>query len=340
MTCFTEDRFVELLDRPASADERGHLERCPACRESWGSLAAAADVLTDARPKPAASRGWKAFPVAVAAAILLAIVGVVVVRSPGKPRPQDPLVEFLERGSTEARSALLRGGRASLPGLMAARPRLQGSARLQALHQLAFDIKVASAQDPEALEIFRALAAPGYDLNFKDTDLRDVVDFVRSVSKANILLDPTVNAGRIDHFDLRGATLKEILELLCSLKGLDFDVRYGMVFISTPLRLWSQDPAVGLPTANHWQSQAPGALGEKLAAIRLSIDMEQIPMGTIAEYLTEITGLKCAVETPIAAEPVTFKAQDVRLHRALEALTIPLGWDVRIDDGVLRVVRR
>ena len=55
MNCLADERFIEILDRggldATRPDERVHLESCDGCRDSWASVAAAADVLAESRPK-------------------------------------------------------------------------------------------------------------------------------------------------------------------------------------------------------------------------------------------------------------------------------------------------
>src|SRR5687768_13075582 len=142
MNCLAEERFVEILDRggldAARPEEQTHLESCDTCRDSWATVAVAAEVLADARPK--AARG-RVFPVLVAAAMLLTIVGVIAVRSmPSSPvvQPVDPIAMLLDGNPDEARALLMKQGRKAIPLLVAARPRFKGSARLAVLHDILF----------------------------------------------------------------------------------------------------------------------------------------------------------------------------------------------------------
>jgi hypothetical protein len=70
---------------------------------------------------------------------------------------------------------------------------------------------------------------------------------MRDFSTLNLVRDPTVDGGTIDLLSVKDTTIRSVLEILCAVRDLDFDVRYGVVFISTPLRLWSTDPAIALP---------------------------------------------------------------------------------------------
>lgn len=346
MICLAEARFVEILDQggldAARPEERTHLEGCGSCRESWAAVAAAGEVLADARPK-AAPRA-RLFPVLVAAAVLLTIIGVIVVRNVPSPvaKPRDPLVMFLEGNPEEvrsARAAFLKQGRKAVPMLLAARPGLKGSARLQALQGLLFDLKRGGAtQDPDKEAIYHKLDTMKVDLRFDGAPLAEALGMVRDFAGLNIVLDPSIDAGWIDVMDVKASLLREALDLICTVKGLDYDVRYGVLFVSSPLRLWSTEAGVGLPEKNGWTTQAlEGPLRDKLLRIRLTLDMQGAPASAVAEYVADACGLKVEVAAAAAGIPVTLAAKDLLLSHVLELLTLPRGWDVRVEQGVVRI---
>ena len=347
MTCLAEERFVEILDRggldAGRPDERAHLESCDACRDSWATVAAAAELLAEARPK--AARG-RLLPVMIAAAMLLTIVGVIVWKSATTlEQAPDPIVLLLEGDVQKAREALLKQGRKAIPVLLAARPRFKGSPRLQALQDVIFDLKLAALkQDPEAVAVFGKLEATRIDLHFENTMVAEIVSFIRQFTRLNITLDPTLDGGTVDRVDLKKASLRYSLEVICALKDLDFDYRYGGIFITTRMRLWSQDPAVGLPTANAWEAQilagADAAVAAKLRLLKISMEMENMPLSALAEYVTEISGIPVKPSAEISAATVVFRASDTSLVHALQLLTLPNGWDVRIADGAVQIVPR
>jgi hypothetical protein len=350
MNCLADERFIEILDRggldATRPDERVHLESCEACRESWASVAAAADVLAESRPK--AARG-RLVPLTVAAAMLFTIVGLIVWKSaPVVVQPKDPVVLLLEGTPEEVRSAreaLLKQGRKAIPVLVAARPKFKGSARLQSLRDLIFDLKRASVQqDPDAVAVFKKLESVRVDLSFENTRIDDILGFIRDFSPMNILLDPGVDGGMVDKYDMKDATLRNCLEVLCAVRELDFDYRYGVVFLSSPMRLWSLDPGVGLPTANAWERQilagADAAAADKIRSIRITVDMQNAPLNSLADYLGEISRIKITTDPAIADQPVSVKVMDVTLDRALQLMTLPRGWDLRIEDGKGGIVPR
>ena len=239
MSCLADERFIEILDlgglEAAQPPERAHLEACDACRDAWASVAAAGEVLTEARPR-GARRAAIAVPLAAAAAMLIAVVAVIAMKPTPtaltRPAP-DPIEQFLNGTAEEAsraRPEVLKLGRKAIPGLVAARSKFRGSARFAALQDLIWDLKRAGAQDPEQVKLFQALTDRKMDMNFENTRAQDLIAFIISFYPINIVLDSTVDPPVIDKYVMKDSTLRDCLDVLCAVAGLDFDVRYGVVF--------------------------------------------------------------------------------------------------------------
>ena len=105
MSCLAEDRFIELLDQggleATKPGERAHLESCEACRDSWAGVAAAAEVLADARPR-SSGRSARWVPLGAAAAMLLVVLGVIAILAVvGNFFPLGKMRETLKTEATE-----------------------------------------------------------------------------------------------------------------------------------------------------------------------------------------------------------------------------------------------
>jgi hypothetical protein len=346
MSCLAEERLIELLDegglQRTRPDERAHLESCESCRESWGAVAAAAELLSEARPR-ASGRAARWIPLAAAAAMLLAILAVIAQKkTPGpiKEASKDPVTLFIEGTPDEMRRAyevLLKQGRPALLSLAAARPRLKGSAREKLFLDLLWAVKLGAVrQDADSKKILDGLEAVKIDLSFENTRIVDVLGFIRDFSKLDVVLDPSLDAGIVEKYRVQDQNLRYALEILCAVKDLEFDVKYGVLFISTPMRIWSTDPGVGLPNANEWTRRKPTApnpeLESKVESTRLTVDMQNAPLSSISGYISEITGLKMKLEE-IPDEPLSLAVQDLSLKHVLELLSLPYGRDVRFDNG-------
>jgi len=67
--------------------------------------------------------------------------------------------------------------------------------------------------------------------------------------------------------------------------------------------------------------------------MRITIDINNSPLSAIAAYMTEISGLPIRPEEPIELRLITAKVQDVPMIHMLELVTLPFGWDVRLEGG-------
>lgn len=360
MSCLSEERFVEMLDggglETATEPEQAHLESCGACQDAWATVAAAGEVLGGSRPR-GIGRFGRGFPILAAAAVLLAIVGIVLWR-PGevgrtKPPPTaEELVGDLVEGSDErsraARDLLLGRGPEVLPALVACRKQHSSSARVRALQDLIFALKRARLpDDPETRAVLRKLETMTIDLKFEQARLEDVVAFVMDFSGLNVVLDPGLAEGirtATMNLEVKGTPLREALDLVCTVRDLDFDLRYGVVLVSSPRRLWlgpGGDAAGVLPLNNHWADHPlegkDKEVSDKLRAVRITLDMSNAPLSAIADYLKEISELRIEVAVEAAERSMSLRVADVRLEHAIELLTLPLGLDARIEGGTVRL---
>jgi hypothetical protein len=177
------------------------------------------------------------------------------------------------------------------------------------------------------------------DLAFQNTLLGDILAFLRDFSELNFVLDPSkpeeFRDSMVDELKVKNMSLRGVLETLCALKDLDFDLRYGVLFFTKPMRLWSTDPAVGLPSANEWSRQSVTGgeqeIAGKLRTIRLNMDMSNAPLSAAAEFLREISGVQLKPEALRSEQSINLKVQDLLLSHVLELLSLPHGWDVRIE---------
>ncbi|HLY73148.1 MAG TPA: hypothetical protein VKU80_03445 [Planctomycetota bacterium] len=343
MSCLAEERFVELLDRggleASSPEEGAHLRDCQACRESWATVAAAGEVLAQAGTR-GAGRLVRAIPL-VAAAMLLAAIAVIVIRhgpSSAETPVKDPLGLILEGSPDEAkgaREALLKSGRKALPGLVAARPRLRTSLRFGEIQDLIWTLKIGGVQGTPDEAVVRKMEHVKIDLAFENVGVNDILAYLRDLSDINYVLDPTVDPGPVERLRGKNQSLRSTLETLCLVKDIDFDFRYGVVFLSRPMRLWSTEPGVGMPESNVWRTQALDPAGLEVAGRLpknpITLDVQNCPMSAVAQYISTLSGVPIELPEALGETMVTLKVQTIHLVRLVELLTLPRGWDARIE---------
>jgi hypothetical protein len=124
------------------------------------------------------------------------------------------------------------------------------AARVGMLLDLIFDIKQAAAADDFAREIFGWTLTPilGMRSEYAPAPFEEFLQhipmepWVRKEWTVSIVLDPSLPA------DLRTRRVsgdtnlgpRGILDSLCCAHDLDYDVRFGVLFLSTPARLWNR----------------------------------------------------------------------------------------------------
>ena len=385
MSCLSEERFVEMLDggglEAATGTEQSHLESCDGCQDGWASVAAAAEVLGEARPRRV-ERFALGFPMLVAAAILLAIFGIILLQPENdggkKPVPQTPeeivatLVEGSEDESRRARELLSSRGYDLVPLLVACRKRYRTSPRYRDLQETIYALKRAHhADDPEKLAILERMDPIKITLGNMRGTLKYVIGLFREFTAINFVLDPglTDEARSAEiYLDIEDMPLREALDLVCTVGDLDFDLRYGVVWISTPRRMWlgeGGDATNVLPMNNHWTDQLlvgeDKAAADKLRSLfmwiqKTMVDIMNEERGisktvllddltqthgesliTIVDLVREFTGVKLEMATGVADRPISILVSNIPLEHFLELLTIPFGLDVRIEGGTVRV---
>lgn len=343
MSCLADERFVQILDLggldATRSEEREHLESCDTCRESWATVSAAAEALTESRPRREERLVW--FPLSAAAAVLLVIVGIILLKTAPavSPKPVDSISRFMEGKPeewAEARGSLLKKGRAGLLPLVEARIRYKGSPRVGALRDLIHEIKGAGQ------DAFRAIEEHKVSVKLSRIELKSAISLIRGPSGTNILFDPTlpeaVTNTMVD-LDVVDGTMRGVLELLCTVSDLDFDHRYGVWFLSTPAKLWAAPGAPPVRLDNSWQRTplAPenAPVADKLRSVTVTLDAQGAPLDTLLEYVFQISSVRVMKTPGLPDLEIDLKVEGLALSHFLELLTLPRGLDVHLESGAI-----
>ncbi len=313
----THATLRELTDAVHGFSPRpDHVPGCGPCGDLESRLEQELALLRRADGRVARAPRRASFaPVAFAAAVLVAITVAIVlyrVETPAingaqDPKKEPPTVEKLIQAALGGDADALKALRAKGPAIL----RLLVDARLAAgetkgsgdVSDLVFEFKKAAAADSE---LFAKLDAIQVTVDMSKAPLGETIDYFREVSGLNMAIDEEGITG--DHeitINLNGATLRRIFDLLCLNEKLEYDLRCGVLLISTPERLWGKpkaEPAVVPLTENQVK-----AAREWIAVLAKESPEER------AKACTELLKLGRAV-VPLLAEAANGKDKAIAAH--------------------------
>jgi hypothetical protein len=99
-----------------------------------------------------------------------------------------------------------------------------------------------------------------------------------------------------------------------------------------------------IPEAGAWRSgNLQGAdleIARKLDRMKIDLAFENSKVEDVLGFIREFSRLKIQLKSPPPGDPVTLKVRDLPMGRCLELLLLPLGLDLRIDQGAIEVLER
>lgn len=157
------------------------------------------------------------------------------------------------------------------------------------------------------------------------TPLRSVLQTFRELTGVPVVLDP----GRREEWpemelhadDVTGT---QFLDLALAPHELKWDLRYGVVFVSTRQRLEELPPRLDLP-----------GVPDK----RIGLDLEEVAWPKTAQVLAFMAGLKVEGDLPKEGT-VTLHVPSIEVRHALELLFVPYGLDVEVKNRTVILRKR
>ena len=237
----------------------------------------------------------------------------------------------------EKETKLSRGVQAALRDLQAMRMSEPEAPRQPALRTAGTQIEVETVADAKwKKELQNKLEQP-VSFDFIATPLEDVVAFLRSIHKVNIVVDQAVLAKRDDldlTLRLEKVKFKDGLDWICRLLNLTYDLREGAIFITTRERLFQFGEQ---RTVHHDEKEWKPLVGKLEQPV--SFDFIATPFEDVVAFLSSVNNTKIVVD-PKAVEgrkdlDLTLQIEKVPLKDALfwTCRQLDLGYAVR--DGAI-----
>jgi hypothetical protein len=346
-----------------------HLGLCAECQETVERLRGERDLLrrADARlavPLPERRHG-ALFLLALAAAALLAITGVVVLRrdppptaTPAAETQEKPDLEKLvaqfrdgtDKESARARELLVDSAGSALPVLVESRISHPATLRPDAFSALLLELKQKVA-GPAAAPIFSRLKEARLTIDMKNVPLTEVLAYMADVSGLNLHADPDLEASKIAVTLKVGDTpLTQLFDLLSMLYTLEYDVRFGVVFVGKPHRLFdlpshrNSPKRSTIPNPSHWRKQELSKGGEailkKLDQLKVDLSFNNTPLPDVIAFVRDFSEVNLILQGDYSAENVTITVKDRTAASVLELLLLPRGLDLRIEGNAVLIYQR
>jgi len=163
------------------------------------------------------------------------------------------------------------------------------------------------------------------DLAVDEMRLDQFLRLVRDQTRADIVLDPAIQASRTITLQANNTNYRALLDLVTQPNEMRWELRYGVVFISTATRLKNMPihpPAI------------PGT-----ARTRVPINFDKVNLPAVCQMFQVLMGVRIEVPKEFAKTKVSAKVKRVRFDEALALLLYPVGLTVTEKESALTVGR-
>jgi len=161
----------------------------------------------------------------------------------------------------------------------------------------------------------------------------------------NIFVDPALKPDQfMVNLKVQDVPLHRALDLLGILSSIEYDVRYGTLFIAAPERLFELPQAAAPPPVaalfRRQELSSPGKVALKtLNEMKIDLNFQNSFLSDVVAFIVDFSRANIVVEPGLGNEPVTFKCKELAIGSVLEALTLPRGLDLRLEGGTLFVFK-
>jgi type II secretory pathway component GspD/PulD (secretin) len=200
-------------------------------------------------------------------------------------------------------------------------------------------------------EIREALAKANVAIALQQSSLTDVLGFLASMSGVSMVVDPQVlrtrNPGTLElTLNVQGISVENALSICSQMLGLKWDVRWGIVFVSTEERLAALPTYALPPTPTGERPVGERKLQMRLATEEVSFEFDEAPLPTVLDFVCKVRDLPVVLDekakTAAAELKVSAKVQGLTVDRTLAMLLYPRGFEFEVtkDAVVVKCMKR
>ena len=256
-----------------------------------------------------------------------------------EPTLDDRIAAFA-KGDAAAREAVLKHGVGAILALHKARDKAP-----EKIDALVLEIKKAAAypkntKAPDVLDV-------KCKLQVSNQKPGDVIAYLQELTGAVLIcdrFDPADLKVRLVDIEMADVHMRQALDQLCRVTGLDYGFFHNAIVIGKPERLWpagKNAPAFG-PPAFERQHRTPDddkAL-EQLRKIKINLDFQNATVKSMSEYLKEFTGVTFEVDDSESKPIPIFRVRDLSVIDAVALATQIRDLDFIIKDGNVVIATR
>ena len=164
-----------------------------------------------------------------------------------------------------------------------------------------------------------------HDLAVDEMRLDQLLRLMRDQTKADIVLDPALPADRSITLSANDVSYRSLLDLITGPNEMRWELRYGVVYLSTPARL------KGMPV------NAPAIKSGARTQVPMHLDNAELKAA--CQVFQMLTGFQVNVQDKWAATKVSIDVKKVRFNQAFALLLYPVGLTLAEQDDVLTVIK-
>ena len=197
------------------------------------------------------------------------------------------------------------------------------------------EARAREAEEPAWKREIREQLARRVTFEFVETPLTEVIPFLQMLTKMSIILDPDLDRSKREiTLRVTKMTLARALRWMLRLVELDYILKDGAVFISTPGKIDAESsPRIEAAT---WEDELRRALGRKV-----SFDFVDTPLTHAISFLQTVSKANMFLDPHALRKgdnaPVTLKVKDMVLEEALKRVVKLADLDYALIDEAVFV---
>lgn len=176
------------------------------------------------------------------------------------------------------------------------------------------------------------------DLDFQDSTLFDILDFVTQFARVSCIIDPAAKelAEKQLTFAVKDLPLNKVLTLLAESAHVAWFNRNGILVWTTPDRLneLKQLPVLGVAEN---AGDDDRKVSRALESIKISLNFTDTPIEETMSFIREVSLVNIVLDQNLADSSVTLRLDETSLRDVFELLSFLNKLDIRITDGAVVV---